>query len=547
MDSSSIASKLRKNGRGTPDGGEESGGEGGKKEEKEKKKKSGMFSGLFSKKKDKKDKDGKKGISNSPGGDDSSIGRDSQDSGASPSNNGSPAETVQPSFAGRRPQINTSDLRRPAAGKENQQSGQSPRELSAHASKMQQKDLQEQALYQQYLNRSPSSPPDASLSYGLQTAASQGHQLAAGVNNQNAGSGRPFNNRPGSLIITGNTLDGNPVPELNVMRVFAGERLQSEATFKTVLLNTSTTAAELVKQAMQRFRLPHGEDENDYYLTVVKQFEGDEAHLEKDERPLEIFEELVQSAMDMPTVKRSSISSINSNLSIQPAISKLPMNDFTDDSAVKFYLNRRPSSDMDDTHTLRADDSIVDQNNQEMKADDSILSQSSADPVEQALRKLSTPTGRPQLTLNVQSAVAPERFSSPTARFALQVAIYPEDLPDGLVFDPATEAIIPKSSLQTRNAPSTMANPNVSQRIRKKVFVFPKNTTVAEVIEQSLDMFGIQEGVVDGGDEVEDKVIKRRSSARVRYGLSVQPSETQQGRSRTLNVHVAETNHQIAP
>jgi hypothetical protein len=57
--------------------------------------------------------------------------------------------------------------------------------------------------------------------------------------------------------------------------------------------------------------------------------------------------------------------------------------------------------------------------------------------------------------------------------------------------------------------------------LRKKVFVFPKNVTVAEVIELSLERFGIEEGVVDGGDEIEDKLTKRRSSSRVRYGLIV--------------------------
>ena len=45
--------------------------------------------------------------------------------------------------------------------------------------------------------------------------------------------------------------------------------------------------------------------------------------------------------------------------------------------------------------------------------------------------------------------------------------------------------------------------------------------TVAEVIELGLERFGILEGVVDGGDEVEDKFTKRRSSIRVRYQLVV--------------------------
>jgi len=35
--------------------------------------------------------------------------------------------------------------------------------------------------------------------------------------------------------------------------------------------------------------------------------------------------------------------------------------------------------------------------------------------------------------------------------------------------------------------------------------MLPKNVTVAEVIEVGLERFGILEGVVDGGDEIEDK------------------------------------------
>jgi hypothetical protein len=125
--------------------------------------------------------------------------------------------------------------------------------------------------------------------------------------------------------------------------VFAGKNLQTEATFKTVLLNSQTTSADLVKQSIQRFRLPVAEDEKDYYLTV-KQVEGSSAMLLPGEYPLRVFEMLVEAALELPKVKRSSvgsISSVASNLSMHPAIKSLPMNDFTDDSAVKFYLNRR--------------------------------------------------------------------------------------------------------------------------------------------------------------------------------------------------------------
>jgi len=86
---------------------------------------------------------------------------------------------------------------------------------------------------------------------------------------------------------------------------------------------------------------------------------------------------------------------------------------------------------------------------------------------------------------------------------------------------PLTEAIVFKHTLRDRSQASIGSSPGISQSMRRKVFMFPKNVTVAEVIEVGLERFGILEGVVDGGDEVEDKLTKRRSSVRVRYGLTV--------------------------
>lgn len=306
--------------------------------------------------------------------------------------------------------------------------------------------------------------------------------------------------RPGSLIISSAEGMGAAVPELSVLRVFAGDHLQSEATFKTVLINASTTTSGLVRQAMQRFRLPEGEDPGDYYLTI-KQVDGDEATLLPDEHPLQAFEHLTERTARI-TARRASIGSINSlasNLSM--SIAKLGMNDFTDDSTVKLYLHRTVrGGDTAPGSTEAANEMIA-------TASDKLLSVSAIGPS--------------------ISNVPPERFSSPSARFAVQVYIYPEDLPDGMVFDPHTEAIVPRSTLLHRSGSSATISPGVSQTQRRKVFVFPKNTTVAEVIEASLERFGIVEGVVEGGDDIEDKPAKRRSSSRVRYGLNVLYTEGQ--------------------
>ncbi|KAJ8508415.1 hypothetical protein ONZ45_g9302 [Pleurotus djamor] len=387
-----------------------------------------------------------------------------------------------------------------------------PPQVSQHASQLRQRDQQQQALYQQYLNRSPSSPPEAQPSYGLQSASifnaplTSYHSPNSSLTNAlSVPTSRP---RPGSLI-----LPGMP-PDLNVIRVFAGKNLQTEATFKTVLLNQSTTSQDLVTQAIQRFRLPQGDDANDYYLTVKQVEGGASAVLLPSEKPLVVFETLAEAATEIPKVKRSSvgsISSIASNLSMHPAITKLPMNDFSDDSAVKFYLNRRGEGNDSDNGSLTGNE-----------GDETLVAADTSMTSGEAEAHLTLSPQRTQfLSPTSGTNILPERFTSPSYRFALQLVIYPDDLPDDMAFDPLTEAIVPKETLKGRPQSTSSISTSLSQTYRKKIFIFPKNVTVAEVIELGLERFGIPESVVDGGDEVEDKMSKRRSSSRVRYGLTV--------------------------
>jgi hypothetical protein len=78
----------------------------------------------------------------------------------------------------------------------------------------------------------------------------------------------------------------------------------------------------------------------------------------------------------------------------------------------------------------------------------------------------------------------------------MQLVIYAEDLPEDIQFHPTTEAIVYKSALMDPSA-LVVISPNV----RRKVFMYPKNITVAEVTELGLERFGIQDGVIDGEDE----------------------------------------------
>ncbi|KAH9921573.1 uncharacterized protein BXZ73DRAFT_104456 [Epithele typhae] len=511
--------KLRKDrGQDTTDD------EGGK--DKDKKKKSGgVFSSLFKRDREKKDK----GKDKSETGSSASVEslRESEESGHSRLSPMTP-EGNSPTTASARQQQqqamlmqqkNSTDPKRMVQSEQTespQRSDSPPAQgrssedpmVQAQLSQLRQRDQQQQALYQQYLNRSPATPPEAQPSYGLQSASAvlQGSMSFSSSTSSTSGlSGTGSRPRPGSLVLSPTGMDGQGVglPDLSVVRVFAGDHLQTEATFKTVLLNNSTTASDLVRQAIQRFRLPAGEDDKDYFLTI-KQVEGSSAALHPEEKPLVVFESLVEAAMEIPKVKRSSvgsISSVASNLSMHPAIKKLSMNDFSDDSQVKFYLNRRG----------REDDSFGDEGEETLLAE--------------SVDGDSDGRGRGHF-LTVSTAggntVPPERFSSPSFRFGMQLVVNPEDLPDDMVFDPQTEAIVFKNTLRNRPQASQVPSPGISQTQRKKVFVFPKNITVAEVIEQGLDRFGIPEGVVDGGDEVEDKQTKRRSSSRVRYCLAVE-------------------------
>lgn len=455
--SSSSTLKKKKGGRESVDG------------EGEKKRKSGGILGGLFRKKDKKKKDTV---------DDARSSEES--SRASPSPVGRPSSGIT--------SPRTSGDRAPA-GKRESQTAESM--FSTDAALRQQQVEAKQALYHQYgVQRGPG---DVSNTMTPRNNALLQHQqnlspTTGGFNGSPQANARM---RPGSLIGSP-SIPGLDVLLLSVLRVFAGDNIESEATFKTVLLNRSTSTSDLVKQAMQRFRLAGLEDRDEYFLTV-KELGGDERPLLDAEKPLIIFENLADTAegsgFAVPSVKRSSIgsiSSISSSLSLNPAITRLGMNDFSDDSAVKFYLNRRPAENL------------------------SPLIGDTASPA--------TTTGPPGIVVDQFTPT-----SSPSFRFAVRLLIYPDDLPENVIFDPQTNAIIPRSAFVERQQRAGLGEiQEATQTPREKIIFFPRNVNVSEVIEAGLDRFGIVDGVVDGGDEVEDRVSKRRSVSRVKYGLAVE-------------------------
>ncbi|TIB72578.1 hypothetical protein E3Q23_03360 [Wallemia mellicola] len=314
-----------------------------------------------------------------------------------------------------------------------------------------------------------------------------------------------LNARPGSLL---------GVKHLNVLRMFAAPSLKAEATFKTVLLNGSTTANELVKQAMQRFRLSASEEESDYFITIKEQDSGNETVIEPSQKPLALFEitnhalaskHLSAPNSDLPKVKRSSvgsISSISSNLSALPAISKLGLGDYSDDSAVKMYIHCRKTSSVD------LHDNDVDGDAEDVYAgymnDPSVSSpifdDFEASKEDQVNHEINARNNASLSAKKKRESHILSQLHLESDKINLSVLINGKDAPEGVTLD---------KSMKSTNG------------FYENRLTIPTNSTVAEVIEQALSGFGIYEGVVDGGDDVDLRVDGRKSA--VKYRLAVKP------------------------
>lgn len=469
---------YKRKSKGSIDVGEDSINSTGSSEDKSGKKRSGVFSGLFSRNKDKKER--KSGSFSSAGGGDDSIGRNSEDIEAYKARESAAAAAA--ANANANAHLNSGVVSPPSTGM-----GRTVQERDR---------AQQEAYSRQFLGASNA---------GNSRSSSGQDSSFTGRNH----SGKP---RPGSLMGTPNT-----VPMLNVLRIFAGDDVDSDSTFKTVLLNDSTSTRDLMRQATQRFRLPQV---SGGYVLTVKSLEGIERSLGEEERPLQVFDSLSEmdpehTSATMPSVKRSSvgsISSISSNLSLNPAVARANQ-DFGDDHAVKFYLRRRfdGGSNINRAGVGAGQGSM----------DSGFSGQQVGSPY--GPPSLGSPSGQgPGSSTDSAPGV------SPVARFALRVLIFPGDLPDGTVFDPQTPALIPATVLAERRSSGLVAAETVEQRYREKILSLPRNATVAEVIEGGLDRFGIAEGVVEGGDDVEDRTTRRRSKPRVKYGLTVELRQRQE-------------------
>ncbi|PWZ01077.1 hypothetical protein BCV70DRAFT_159133, partial [Testicularia cyperi] len=445
------------------------------------KKRSGVFS-LFSRK-DKKDR---KSVNLEDR--ESLVGRSSEDSFAGP-NRGRNSPAVVPG---------------PSSSVQAANAGMSPGQSLGMGRAVQERDRAQQEAYQRQF-----------LSNHQQAASGGSHS-----GDWSQSGDRKRVQRPGSLVgPSGST------PMLSVLRVFAGEGVDSDSTFKTVLLNDTTRSTDLQRQALQRFGVPL--HDMDKYVLTIKRLEGDERPLDQDEHPLHLFNTLTdilqEGQVTIPSVKRSSvgsISSISSNLSTHPAIARLG-NDFSDDHAVKFYISRRDRL----RGYVDLNGTTGDESGRSLNASDVSASQ---DTSQATSLSLSGQNAARSSHSSVLSADTSDTVQSPTARFALRLLIFASDLPEGIVFDPQSNALIPSAALKGRSAQQQQApgaEAAAPDRYREKILTFPRNTTVAEVVEEGLDRFGIAEGVVEGGDDVEDRPSRRKSKLHVKYGLAVRAAD----------------------
>lgn len=487
----------------------------GKGEEGGEKKKKGLLGGLFSRNKSNKSK----GISSGDSRNSEESTMEEAYSEGIASGRGTPASNFVPQQQVQHPQS----------------------DVSTHSLKLQQQD---QARMQSYTNKYLRSPSSGLHSPSNAEAAAAVAQSAAAMRLTASMSGTANGRsvRPSSIIVSPNP-DGPPL--LNVIRIFAGTRVESEASFKTALVNETTSAGDLIRQAVQRFHLISSADENpleNYYITV-KDFDGSELELSLMEKPLVQFKNAVarwtsgETEADehgkllherlgaiTPTVNRESVCSISSvvSLSGHPAIKKLGM-DWEDDSAVKLYLNRRVPDGQEKIQQemgelVETNQNGVSETQSEFSSYNTGLSTVHESPDANTTPNVTlfpavseTGSKNPHLTISTSNQGPAERYLSPSAKFTLQLLLHPSDLPDGVTFDPSSDSLIPRPKMSSPSA----------EEPRKRLFTIPRNANVVDVIEQGLERFGVQEGVVDGGDEIEDKVGKRRSMTRVRYCLGV--------------------------
>lgn len=307
----------------------------------------------------------------------------------------------------------------------------------------------------------------------------------------------------------------------SVVRLFAGESIESDATFKTVLLHASTTAAELVKQAMQRFHL--SDDESDYAI-MIHHVDGHEHTLDAHECPLALLDALAEQVGDSASDHSPKHDSVSSLASLVDSSSKNVTLDYSDDRYGKLFFVRRDPS-FSDHGQVRDEDT----NATGVLGTSAAVASTMASAAASVARALQ-PSSHSKGASAAPSLLLPTPTPAPNdalMRFTVQIALHAIELPTGYYF-------LPPHGLPTRGPPPPDTQPPSSQ---VRLLRFAKNATVAEVVEAALASFQVPDAMVDGGDDVESRAWHGRP--RATYRLVAETEEGQQTLSPTSKVLAA--------
>lgn len=298
--------------------------------------------------------------------------------------------------------------------------------------------------------------------------------------------------RPGSLQVPPGTDAGI---SLHVIRVFAQAELNTSVAYKTVLLTESTTAREIVRQAVQRFGIvsvrPAQVDcsvQEEEYALNVHALNGKERTLDPDECPLKIYESLTEkqapsirwSSLDLPgTGQHTSFDSKQGKLVERI---RRTSRDFSDDHSVKFFLATAP----EDHGTQTVD------------------------------------TSGETISLPKPHVPSPFPTSPAILHFGVRVILFADELAPSLSLD-ASGVVASHSQVTSHpvnDSAWTYAQADLS---------LPRSTSVAELVEMTVEYFGIPNGVSQGGEEASKPQLLTQTAGEqgtVTYGLTVNVDST---------------------
>lgn len=138
-----------------------------------------------------------------------------------------------------------------------------------------------------------------------------------------------------------------PDPNSKVLRVFAGN-VDVGASYHSLRVSETTSAAELLFNAMEKFHISqietkhghyHGNSCVEYYLTV-KTRDGDEITLDSSDKPFAIYESLT-THLTTPMPSLTQLRQLTSTNSVSKLQKKKKRSSISGDSSLQFFMHKR--------------------------------------------------------------------------------------------------------------------------------------------------------------------------------------------------------------